>query len=113
MAELVREHSEARRRAVEAHDDERVRARHARGERAAPLALIRVDVDPPLFQAAPADGGDVVVSERREGLADPLDALLVLEPGRIRAERSPEVVRLQRVDAEQRRPDVPVPMPGR
>ena len=54
MAELVCERAEARGRAVEAHHDERVRARRTRGERAAHLALVRIDVDPALLEAPAA-----------------------------------------------------------
>ena len=113
MAELVREGAERPGRAVEAHDDERVRPRSAGREGAAPLALVRVDVDPPLFQTAAPHGLDVLVAERCEGLADPVHALLVRQLLPRPAERRPEVVRTQRVDAEQRFTHPPVAMPRR
>ena len=95
VPELVGERPETDSRAVEAHHDERPRPRRAGGEGAAHLPRSRIDVDPAVLEAASAHRGGILVAERGNRCADPLDALLVLERRRRLPQGRGEVVRLE------------------
>jgi hypothetical protein len=76
VAELVREREHRVERVVVIHQHVRIGSVHRRGIRAAPLALVFVDVDPALGERAP-HARLVFRTERRDRLDDPIQHVFV------------------------------------
>ena len=96
---------------VVAHEDERPGVHRAGGERAHPLALVRVDVDPTLFERAPAHDFHVILAKRGDPLSDPLHRFLVWHLEQLGPQLRARVIRLQHLESQCMPSNAPVPMP--
>ena len=80
---------------VVAHEDEGPRVHGAGGEGAHALALVGIDVDPPLIARSPAQHFHVLLTQRSDTLCDPVDRLLVGHLQHLLAQLRARVVGLQ------------------
>src|SRR5579859_924627 len=88
-------------------------ALRARRECAGAFALVRVNIDPAILQTAAPQRADVVLAERSQPLAYPIDGLSKRYGRLIFDKRRPGIVSAQIAVAENAPPDCPIAMPRR
>jgi hypothetical protein len=81
------------------------------GKGALAFTLVGVDVLPALFEAVSPHRFDVLLTHRGQALTDPFHPLFVADIGFVRSERSPDIIRMERVKAQSPSPDREIAMP--